>query len=106
MNDREKLIELIQAAVGCCTEYWSGLIADHLLANGVTFQQWIPVSERRPEENDVYIVSALDGHDRRITFAQWQNRLKRWYLTGARSYWKVTHWMPLPEPPKGELQCE
>lgn len=102
MNDREKLIKLIQSAVDGCAEYWAGLIADHLLANGVTLQQWIPVSERRPEENDVYIVSALDGHDRRITFAQWQNRLKRWYLTGARSYWKVTHWMPLPELPKGE----
>ena len=100
MNDREKLIELIQAAVGGCTEYWLGLIADHLLANGVTFQQWIPVTERLPEENDMYIVSAFDGHDRRTTFAQWQNRFKRWYLTGARSYWKVTHWMPMPEPPK------
>lgn len=64
---------------------------------------WIPVTERLPEENDVYIVSAFDGHGRRTTFAQWQNRFKRWYLTGARSYWKVTHWMPLPEPPKDEL---
>jgi hypothetical protein len=61
---------------------------------------WIPVTERLPEENDVYMVSAFDGHARRVTFAQWQNRIKRWYLTGSRSYWKVTHWMPLPEPPE------
>ena len=36
-NTREKLIELIQGAVGGCSRYWAGLIADHLIANGVTF---------------------------------------------------------------------
>lgn len=51
MNDREKLIELIGL-----TEYGNGAlvgknfqrgfigkIADHLIANGVTVQQWVPV---------------------------------------------------------------
>ena len=110
MNEREKMIELL-LSVPKPQEYavarrngkgliTAGMIADHLIANGVTVQQWIQVSERLPEENDVYMVSAFDGHARRTTFAQWQNRLKRWYLTGARSYWKVTHWMPMPEPPK------
>ena len=33
---REKLIELIQSAVNGCATYWAGLIADHLIANGVT----------------------------------------------------------------------
>ena len=32
---RERLIELIADAVGGCSTYWAGLIADHLLANGV-----------------------------------------------------------------------
>ena len=36
MSDREKLIELIQAAVGGCARHWAELIADHLLKNGVT----------------------------------------------------------------------
>ena len=36
MGMREKLIELIQSAVGGCATYWAGLIADHLIANGVT----------------------------------------------------------------------
>lgn len=35
MNQREKLIALIQAAVGGCATYWAGLIADHLIANGI-----------------------------------------------------------------------
>lgn len=98
MTEREKLVGVLRdTGMGKPEAYF---IADHLIANGVNVQQWIPVTERLPEENDMYIVSAFDGHDRRITFVQWQNRLKQWYLTGARSYWKVTHWMPLPEPPK------
>lgn len=32
---RDKLIKLIQEAVGGCAEYWAGLIADRLLENGV-----------------------------------------------------------------------
>lgn len=55
MNDREKLIEIIGL-----TEYGNGAlvgknfqrsfigkIAGHMIANGVTVQKWIPVSDRR-----------------------------------------------------------
>ena len=65
-------------------------------------QQWIPVTERLPEEPGMYIVTANDGHAQRVSFVLWQNRNRMWNLIGARSYWRVTHWMPLPEPPKGE----
>lgn len=113
MNDREKLIKLIQSAVDGCAEYWAGLIADHLLANGVTFVpdnnfgKWIPVTERLPE---------TDGH--LCTCFVWINDLKRGRsfameamtdgidfgntINGAVITNLVTHWMPRPEPPKGE----
>ena len=46
---REKLIELIQQAVDGCATYWAGLIADHLIANGVTFAtQGIPSDHPNP----------------------------------------------------------
>lgn len=32
---RDRLVELIQNAVGGCARYWAEIIADHLLANGV-----------------------------------------------------------------------
>lgn len=32
---RDRLIELIQNAVGGCARHWAKIIADHLLANGV-----------------------------------------------------------------------
>ena len=63
---------------------------------------WIPCSERLPVESGTYIVNAIENHIVHVTFAKWMPRMKRWDLTGSRSYWKVTAWMPLPEPYKGE----
>ena len=49
MDVREKLVELIES-----TRYWgsgtSEEIADHLIDNGVTVQEWISVDDRLPEE--------------------------------------------------------
>lgn len=59
---------------------------------------WIPVSERLPEESEYYIITANDGVGHRTTFAKFQKKAKSWELTGARSYWKVIAWMPLPTP--------
>ena len=61
---------------------------------------WIPVSERLPESSGTYQVTCMDGRIYRSTYAKFQRKLKRWELTGARAYWKVTAWMPLPEPYK------
>lgn len=61
---------------------------------------WIPVSERLPEASGTYQVTCMDGRIHRSTYAKFQSKLKRWELTGARSYWKVTAWRPLPEPYK------
>ena len=61
---------------------------------------WIPVSERLPEASGTYQVTCMDGRIHRSTYAKFQNKLKRWELTGARSYWKVIAWMSLPKPYK------
>ena len=60
--------------------------------------RWIPCSERMPEESEYYIITASDGVGHRTTFAKFQKKAKSWELTGARSYWKVIAWMPLPTP--------
>ena len=64
-------------------------------------QQWIPCSEP-PKESGTYIVTAYDGTDKRVTFVKYQKTLKRWDLTGARSYWHILAYKPLPEPWEGE----
>ena len=38
MNVREKLVEIIQNSVGGCAKHWAQVIADGLVANGVTVQ--------------------------------------------------------------------
>ena len=70
--------------------------------DGVTVQEWISVDDMLPEERGMYIVTANDGHAQRVSFVQWQKKNRMWNLTGARSYWRVTHWMPMPQPPEGE----
>lgn len=63
---------------------------------------WIPVEERLPEEGGTYIINAKDGEREIISFAKWQNRYKRFDMTGARAYWRIIAWRPLPEPYRPE----
>ena len=58
---------------------------------------WIPVDERLPEEAGTYIINALTGERSIVTFAKWQNRYKRFDMTGARAYWRVIAWRTLPD---------
>lgn len=53
-----------------------------------------------PKASGTYQVTCMDGRIYRSTYAKFQCKLKRWELTGARSYWKVIAWMPLPNPYK------
>ena len=66
--------------------------------------RWIPCSERMPEESEYYIITANDGVGHRTTFAKFQKKAKSWDLTGARSYWRVIAWMPLPKPFEGGIR--
>lgn len=60
--------------------------------------RWIPVTERLPEERCDYLVFAVGGAWRQIS------SIEIAYWDGDRflvqSFNAVTHWMPLPEPPK------
>ena len=106
MDVREKLVELLKEIVAI-QECGFGdprptyeTVASYLMSHGVTVQEWIDVKDRLPEESGIYIVTANDGHAQRVSFVQWQKKSRMWNLTGARSYWRVTHWMPMPEPQK------
>ena len=107
MDVREKLVELLKDENNHVWRWFPNnmammQLADYLLSNGVTVQEWISVKDRLPEESGMYIVTANDGHAQRVSFVLWQKKNRRWNLTGARSYWRVTHWQPMPQPPKGE----
>lgn len=78
-----------------CNKYWCNTIKRQPKVG-----EWIPVSEKLPEESGTYIVNAIENCIVHVTFAKWMKRMKKWNLTGSRSYWKVTAWQPLPEPYK------
>lgn len=59
MTDREKLIELIQSAVGGCARHWAELIADHLIANGVCFAGYKEIVPVRGNETEVRVEGVI-----------------------------------------------
>ena len=65
-------------------------------------QRWIPCSERLPEHGGRYLISVLDGINRRTTVAPYLPRCKAWAMNGRMAYWKVIAWLPLPEPYREE----
>jgi hypothetical protein len=72
---------------------------------GVTVQEWISVKDRLPKNIGLYLVIEkhwIDGSPcRRI--AKWNT--VDWFTADRKSKEitpRVTHWMPLPQPPKGE----
>lgn len=66
--------------------------------------RWIPCSERLPENGGRYLISVLDGINRRTTVAPYLPRCKAWAMNGRMAYWKVIAWLPLPEPYREEEQ--
>lgn len=59
--------------------------------------KWISVKERLPERNTAVIVAVDDGHVFQTLYAY-----DGWDLWEGCTC-NVTHWMPLPEPPKEEV---
>ena len=119
---REKLIELLDEVQVCGEDFndyelygvrypctvSNECVADHLIANGVTLanqvassskqvasSEWIPVSDRLPEKGEDVLVYTLT-HD--VLKAHCYGD-RQWFAHDG--IWRVvTHWMPLPEPPK------
>lgn len=79
----------------------TGDIADHLIANGVTVQEWISVTERLPEEDYTFVLVLVETWKRTVGVALYAEH--GFYNPLAENTpMNVTHWMPLPNPPKGE----
>ena len=104
MDVREKLIEILRKPIFPHelvdpTE----AVADYLLDSGVTVQQWISVKDKTPEAGRyVVCIAKRNPFSRfmpmvaRIEKNGWVNPITEQYIS------EVTHWMPFPQPTKGE----
>ena len=122
MNVREKLVEWLDIIIQP-GQRTLGDIADHLISNGVTVQEWISVNDRLPDERES-LFARYKGTDKWrnamfttisdpvIVCAEYENG-KRIVKTAntVDGVWKVkdifypcrvTHWMPFPKPAEGE----
>ena len=80
-----------------CTDY---LIADFLIANGVTVQEWISVGEPPKEwrrDNGEMINYHVPEYG--VDIGNYGEPAKCWLCMGLPC--KPTHWAPMPQPPKG-----
>ena len=132
MDVRKKLVELlrnsphldtIKGYKGNDCTFEQG--ADWLIARGVTVQEWISVEDRlpEPEQNVILCTSEIETYGRHSEKKEIYRNIYMGYFDGDEwltSYChgceyifrmnekypnetiEVTHWMPLPQLPKGE----
>ena len=109
INVREKLVELLTEFYGCDPMYYDVdalAIAGYLISNGVTVQEWISVDDRLPKDsNDGFADAVLvtDGFVQHMAYfvgGEW--RFAESGEIKEPMWYRITHWMPLPQLPKGE----
>ena len=90
MDIKKKLMELLSPT--SLNFEQATYLADYLVKNGVTVQEWISVNDRLPEPTYcVLVVGAYSemAIDALGTDGEWMGMVE-----------DITHWMPLPAPPK------
>lgn len=110
MTEKDNLMYLIEEAEELFPSQVEA-IADHLIANGVTVQRWIPVTERLPK---TIPCGAGTAYSEAVNVLTSGRKVLTAIFDGADfiaddEFWdadgeEITHWtpvlLPLPEPPK------
>lgn len=92
---------------------WMDALDNLKNAPAVSVPQWISVKDRLPDVAGMYIVTACDEwcshgegiwYDTVVVVAEYSGGCWNWNDNGTDYDIDdlVTHWMPLPEPPKGD----
>ena len=120
MDVREKLVELLSniylpmmAGPDTIGEYriphkFKEKIADYLISNGVTVQEWISVEDRLPEKDGQYLIFTTQyftpdhideiDHKDGIEISRYHNI----YGFLSENGMHAKYWCEMPQPPKGE----
>ena len=104
MDVREKLVELIFKSL--CRHIHKSCklaenIADDLIADGVTVQQWISVDERIPQ-NFVSVLGYMTDAGEFPPVRECYTVGNEFFFPALGDVHPVSHWCELPQPPKGE----
>ena len=95
MDVREKLVELFYDNNVRCDQKIEGLADDvmDIISNGVTVQEWVPVTERLP--------TIYDADDDNCVLAIHKVTNKRYYhwRSVANNPFDFTYWTRTPHPP-------
>lgn len=121
MDIREKLVELLADFYGCDPMYYDVdalAIAQHLIAHGVTMQEWVSTKDRLPEIPEGWVetpepVLYMMKNTKTIYAGYygeggvWKDKYFRQYADSRNGVdvddvlcWMYQH--DLPQPPKGE----
>ena len=100
MDVREKLIEILRKPIFPHELVDPAeAVADYLLDSGVTVQEWISVDDELPENiaNRVLVVCERSNG---VFYAHYEKPFWINLETDKPFISTVTHWMPMPKPPK------
>ena len=114
MDVREKLVEIVKKAAysslpSNTEDFHLNMFVTNLLSHGVTVQEWISVNDRLPDlipcnAGTAYseaVIAWTSGRKAMIAVwdgIDWIAPFDYWEAWGE----EITHWMPMPQPPKGE----
>lgn len=102
----------LQAKINGISDYLDALSQLELVCDAITEaptadvrevmeSAWIPVSERLPEKNGVYFVTAQFPSVRVVTIMYYSAIYKEFRSSEGNDYC-ITAWMPMPEPYGGD----
>ena len=103
-----KLVEILKQAPfegKVLDEWWweekIKRIADHLIMNGATVQEWISVDERLPQ-NFVSVLGYMTDAGEFPPVRECYTVGNAFFFPALGDVHPVSHWCEMPQPPKGE----